>query len=99
MKRSVVVKRELSQKERLSIYRSIYIPTLSNGHELWIGIKRLRSLMQVAERNFYRRVGRLSIRDRVRSSDIRVRLRVELLHFDAEREPVDVVQTCGQDAS
>ncbi|TWW67188.1 hypothetical protein D4764_02G0002290 [Takifugu flavidus] len=33
--RSVVVKRELSQKAKLSIYRSIFVPTLTYGHELW----------------------------------------------------------------
>lgn len=33
--RSVVVKRELSRKARLSIYWLIYVPTLGYGHELW----------------------------------------------------------------
>ncbi|TWW58331.1 hypothetical protein D4764_07G0010500 [Takifugu flavidus] len=31
--RSVVVKRELSQKAKLSIYRSIFVPTLTYGHD------------------------------------------------------------------
>ena len=30
--RSVVVKRELSQKARLSVYRSIFVPNLTYGH-------------------------------------------------------------------
>ena len=30
---SVVVKRELSRKAKLSIYQSIYVPTLTYGHE------------------------------------------------------------------
>ena len=34
--RSVVVKRELSQKAKLSVYRSIFVPTLTYGHELWV---------------------------------------------------------------
>ncbi|KAI3361870.1 hypothetical protein L3Q82_002194 [Scortum barcoo] len=33
--RTVVVKKELSRKAKLSIYRSIYVPTLTYGHELW----------------------------------------------------------------
>ncbi|KAK0155730.1 hypothetical protein N1851_001772 [Merluccius polli] len=33
--RTVVVKRELSRKVKLSIYQSIYVPTLTYGHELW----------------------------------------------------------------
>ncbi|KAK3528617.1 hypothetical protein QTP70_006030 [Hemibagrus guttatus] len=36
MYRSVVVKKELSRKAKLSIYQSIYVPTLTYGHELWV---------------------------------------------------------------
>jgi len=32
--RSIVVKRELSRKAKLSMYMSIYVPTLTYGHEL-----------------------------------------------------------------
>ena len=32
----IVVKRELCQKEKLSIYQSIYVPILTYGHELWV---------------------------------------------------------------
>ena len=41
LKRSVVVTRELSQKAKHSIHRSIYIPTLTN--ELWVVTKNMRS--------------------------------------------------------
>ncbi|KAK3509655.1 hypothetical protein QTP70_008402 [Hemibagrus guttatus] len=44
MYRSVVVKKELSQKAKLSIYQSIYVPTLTYGHELWVMTERLRWL-------------------------------------------------------
>ena len=40
--RPVVVKKELSQKAKLSIYRSIYVPTLTYGHELWVVTERTR---------------------------------------------------------
>ncbi len=43
---NVVMKRELSQKANLSIYRSIYIPTLTSGHDGWVMTKRMRSLIQ-----------------------------------------------------
>lgn len=33
---TVVVKRELSQKENLSVYQSTYIPTLTYNHEFWV---------------------------------------------------------------
>ena len=56
---------ELSQKAKLSIYRSIYVPTPSR--------------IQATEISFLHRVAGLSLRDRVRSSDIQERLRVEPL--------------------
>ncbi|TWW57306.1 hypothetical protein D4764_07G0000250 [Takifugu flavidus] len=79
---SVVVKRELSRKAKVSIYRSIFVPTLTYGHELWVMAERTRSRVQATEMSFLRRVARLSLRDRVRSLDIREGLGVEplLLH-------------------
>ena len=50
---SMVIKRELSQKPKLSIYWSILIPTLTYGHEGWIMTERwptlTRARMRVAE--------------------------------------------------
>ncbi|KAK3535602.1 hypothetical protein QTP70_017140 [Hemibagrus guttatus] len=68
MYRSVVVKKELSRKAKLSIYQSIYVPTLTYGHELWVMTERVRSRIQAAEMSFLRRVAVRSLRDRVRSS-------------------------------
>uniref|UniRef100_A0A3Q3VMF7 Uncharacterized protein n=1 Tax=Mola mola TaxID=94237 RepID=A0A3Q3VMF7_MOLML len=61
---------ELSQRAKLSIYRSVYIPTLTYGHELWVATERMRLRIQTAEISVLRRVAGLSLRDRVRSSDI-----------------------------
>ena len=83
--RSVVVKRELSRKTKLSIYRSIYVPTLTYGQELWRLSERTRSRIQAAEMSFLRRVAGLSLRDRVRSSAIREELGVEPLLLHVER--------------
>ncbi|TWW79207.1 hypothetical protein D4764_10G0002370 [Takifugu flavidus] len=82
---SVVVKRELSRKAKLSIYRSIFVPTLPYGHELWVMTERTRSQVQAAEMSFLRRVAGLSLRDRVRSSAIREELGVESLLLRVER--------------
>ncbi len=69
MYRSVVVKKELSCKAKLSIYRLIYVPTLTYGHELWVMTERTRSRIQAAEISFLHRVAGRSLRDRVRSSE------------------------------
>ncbi|TKS65493.1 LINE-1 reverse transcriptase -like protein [Collichthys lucidus] len=83
--RSVVVKKELSRKAKLSIYQLIYVPTLTYGHELWVVTERTRSRIKAAEMSFLRRVAGLSLRDRVRSSAIREELRVEPLLLRIER--------------
>ncbi|KAI3351626.1 hypothetical protein L3Q82_020238 [Scortum barcoo] len=49
--RTVVVKKELSRKAKLSIYRSIYVPTLTYGHELWVMTERTRSQLLTGGRN------------------------------------------------
>ncbi len=47
-----------------------YVPTLTYGHELWVVTERTRLQVQAAEMSFLCRVAGLSLRDRVRSSDI-----------------------------
>jgi len=76
---SVVLQRELSRKVKFSIYRSIYFPTLTFGHNLWVVTERMISRIQVVRMSFLCRVARLNLRDRVRSSDIRRELAVGLL--------------------
>lgn len=61
---TVVVKRELS--------RLIYVPTLTNGHELWVEIRKNQMC-------FLPGVVGLSLRDQAKSSDIQRELGVELL--------------------
>ena len=79
---SVVVKRELSRKTKLSIYQSIYVPALTYGHELWVMTERTRSRVRAAKMSF---LAGLSLRDRVRSLVIREELGVDPLLLRVER--------------
>ena len=81
--RSVVVS-ELSRK-KLLIYQSIYVPTLTYPHKLWVVAESTRLRIQVAKMSFLPRVAGLSLRDRVRSSDIWRELGVEPLLLRVER--------------
>ncbi|KAK3552130.1 hypothetical protein QTP86_001508 [Hemibagrus guttatus] len=85
MYRSVVVKKEPSPKAKLLIYQSIYAPTLTYGHELWVMTERVRSRIQAAKMSFLHRVAGRSLRDRVRSSVTREELGVEPLLLHIER--------------
>ncbi|TWW66932.1 hypothetical protein D4764_20G0009640 [Takifugu flavidus] len=65
LNQSVMVKKELSRKAKLSIYQSIYIPILTCGHQRWMMTERTRSWIQVAEMSFLLWVAGLNLRDRV----------------------------------
>ena len=80
-----VTKRELSQKAKLSIYRSIFIPTLTYGHEVWVMSERTRSRKQAAEISFLRRLAGVYLRHRVKSLVIREGLGVEPVLLCVER--------------
>ncbi|KAK3510626.1 hypothetical protein QTP70_011883 [Hemibagrus guttatus] len=99
MYRSVVVKKELTQKAKLSIYQSIYVPTLTYDHELWVMTERVRSRIQVAEISFLRRVAGHSLRDRVRSSVTWEELGVEPVLLHIEKGAVEVARASVSDAS
>lgn len=67
---TVVVKKQLSRRAKLSIYQSVYVLTPASGHELWVLTERTRSRVQVAKIRFLWRAAVLSLRDRVRNPDI-----------------------------
>lgn len=67
--RTVVVKQELSHKVKLLIYSSVYVLTLTSGHELWVVTEQTRSRIQAAKMRSLRRVAGLSLRERVSSSE------------------------------
>jgi len=64
---------------------STFQPSPITYHELWVVIKRTRLRIPAAKMSFLRRVAGLSLRDRVRSSDIRRELEVEPLLLCVER--------------
>lgn len=41
---SVVVKEELSRKAKFSIHQSVYIPTLTYDHEVWIMTESIQAI-------------------------------------------------------
>lgn len=61
-------KKVLSNEVQLSIYQSVYIPTLTYVHEFWVETERTMSRIQVAEMRFLQRVAGLSLRDMVKTS-------------------------------
>ena len=82
---SVVLKRELCTKAKLSIFRLVYVPILTYGHECWIINEKVRSRVQAAEKGFLRRISGLTLLDKLKSEDIRESLNIEALLLQLER--------------
>ena len=83
--RSMVLKRELCTRAKLSIFRSVYVLILTYGHECWILNEKVRSRVQAAETGFLRRISGLTLLDKVKSADIRESLNIESLLLRLER--------------
>ena len=82
---SVVMKRELSKKTKLSIFKTVFVPILTNGHESWVMSKRVRSQVQPSEMRFQRRIEGVTLFNKVRSSEIRKFLNIESLLLRTEK--------------
>ena len=53
---SVVMKRELLKKAKLLIFKAVFVPILTYGHESWVMTERMRSQVQAPEMRLLRRI-------------------------------------------
>ena len=82
---SVVMKRELSKKAKLSVFKAVFVPILTCGHESWVMTERMRSQVQASKMSFLRRIEGVTLFNKVRSSEIRKSLNIEPLLLRIER--------------
>ena len=82
---SVVIKRELSKKAKLSIFKAVFVPILTYGHESWVITERMRSQVQASEMRFLRRIEGVALFSQVRSSEIRKSLNIAPLLLRIKR--------------
>ena len=82
---SVVMKRELSKKAKLSIFKAVFVPILTYGYESWVMTERMRSQVRASEMRFLRRIEGVTLFNKVRSSEIRKSLNIEPLLLRIER--------------
>ncbi|VDP07738.1 unnamed protein product [Soboliphyme baturini] len=69
--RSTVTKAELSLKTKFSVFKSIFTPMLTCGHESWTITEKLRTRVQAPEMGFLRGVAGLTRLDIVGNTGIR----------------------------
>ena len=59
---------------KLSVFKLVFVPILTYGHETWVMIERVLSQVQTADRGFFRKIHGVILRDKVRSCEIRKKL-------------------------
>ena len=69
----------------LSISKTVFVLILSHGHDSWMITKSMRLLVQASEMRFLRRIKRVTLFNKVRSSEVRKSLNIEPLLFRFER--------------
>ena len=87
--RSVAMKRELSKKAKLSVFKTVFVPILTYGHESLVMTERVRSQVQASEMEFLRKIDGVTLSNKVRSSEIRKSLDVDPLLLRIERSQLD----------
>ena len=61
----VVMKRELSKKAKLSIFKAVFVPILTYGYESWVMTEREQSQVQASEMRFLRKIEGVALFDTV----------------------------------
>jgi len=68
---SVVTKWELSKTAKLSVFKSVFLPILTCGHEFYVTTERILSKEQTTEVGYLRWVLGVTLRDKEHRSEIR----------------------------
>ena len=64
---SVVLKQKLCTKAKFSVFRSVFVPILTYGHECWVMTERVRFRVLAAEMGFLQKVRGLSLLDKLKA--------------------------------
>ena len=91
---SVVLKWELSRKEKLSVFKFIFVPIVTYGHELWVMTKRMRSQMQASKMRFLRKIKGVTTFVKYRNTAIQESLDIESLLFLIKRSQLRWFSHC-----
>ena len=60
----------MSKKAMLSLFKTVFVPILTYGHESWVMTERVRSQVQASEMKFLRRIEGVKLFNKVHSSEI-----------------------------
>ena len=82
---SVVMKRELSKKANRLIFKAVFVPVFTYGHEFWVMTEKMQSQVQASEMRCLQKMEGVTLFNKVRSSEIQKSLNIEPLLLRIER--------------
>ena len=82
---SIVMKRELSKKAKLLIFKTVFVFILTYSHQSWVMTERVRSQVQASEMRTLRRIEGVALFNKVFSSEIQKSLNIEPLLLRIKR--------------
>ena len=82
---SVGMKREFSKKAKLSIFKTVFVPILTYGHESWVMTERVWSQVQAFKMRFLQKIEGVTLFNKEHSSEIRKSLNIEPLLLRIEK--------------
>lgn len=86
LNRSLIGKREISRRTKLSVYKTIFCPILTYGCESWVLNNTMKSRLQAVEMKYLRRVKGITRRDRIRNEAVRNELKIEPILERVEKQ-------------
>ena len=79
------MKQDMSKKAKLSIFKTVFVPILTYGHESWVMTERVRSQALASEMRFLQRIEGVALFNKERSSEIQKPVNIEPLLLQIER--------------
>lgn len=78
--------KQISKKTKMTLYKTVFRPTLIYGSETWTMSHRVKSKIQAAEMRYLRKVEGVTKFDRVRNEHIRLKLQTESIQTTIDKK-------------
>lgn len=87
MNKKFISRKEITKETKMKIFKTIYRPILTYGAESWVLSERQKNKIQAAEMKYLRRVKGITLKDRIRSTQIREELKVKpMMEFIEQKQ-------------